>query len=201
MSRPTTMRWPSAPTMCVTTRGGAMVSGIPRLLPRGARCGDVESSVSPTRCSRRSSTPRRRRNTSTRRTTIRAIRKSESAGYAALTAYQKAAIGAEWQRAGRPAAARNRFRRQVRAGVPDHPDSAGVLTRADEAVFAAGDLPRAIADRRHTPGAQSARRCGEAAHRLDHHRRVELQPEQVRRGGAGFHPGARARCLRPEDER
>src|SRR6185437_14683120 len=27
---------------------------------------------------------------------------------------------------------------------PDHPDSAGVLTRADEAVFAAGDLPKAV---------------------------------------------------------
>ena len=69
---------------------------------------------------------------------------SESAGYAALTAYQKA----EAQASG-PALADLR-RRAIDSGVrfaqtfPAHPDSAGVLTRADEAVFAAGDLPRAV---------------------------------------------------------
>jgi TolA-binding protein len=69
---------------------------------------------------------------------------SESAGYAALTAYQKAQSGLSG-----PALA-GLQRRAIDAGVrfaqafPDHPDSAGVLTRADEAVFAAGDLPRAV---------------------------------------------------------
>ena len=69
---------------------------------------------------------------------------SEGAGYAALTAYQKAEAGLS----GSALAALQR--RAIDSGVrfaqafPDHPDSAGVLTRADEAVFAAGDLPRAI---------------------------------------------------------
>ncbi|HEX5459146.1 MAG TPA: tetratricopeptide repeat protein [Steroidobacteraceae bacterium] len=70
---------------------------------------------------------------------------SESAGYAALTAYQKAESGSSG------AALADLKRRAIDSGVkfaqafPDHPDSAGVLTRADEAVFAAGDLPRAVA--------------------------------------------------------
>ena len=69
---------------------------------------------------------------------------SESAGYAALTAYQKAESGLSGS------ALANLQRRAIDSGVkfaqafPDHPDSAGVLTRADEAVFAAGDLPRAV---------------------------------------------------------
>jgi cellulose synthase operon protein C len=69
---------------------------------------------------------------------------SESAGYAALTAYQKAESGLGGQ------ALADLQRRAIDSGVkfaqtfPDHPDSAGVLTRADEAVFAAGDLPRAV---------------------------------------------------------
>jgi tetratricopeptide (TPR) repeat protein len=69
---------------------------------------------------------------------------SETAGYAALTAYQKAESGLSG-----PALA-GLQRRAIDSGVrfaqafPDHPDSAGVLTRADEAVFAAGDLPRAV---------------------------------------------------------
>jgi cellulose synthase operon protein C len=69
---------------------------------------------------------------------------SESAGYAALTAYQKAESGLSGS------ALTDLQRRAMDSGVrfaqafPDHPDSAGVLTRADEAVFAAGDLPRAI---------------------------------------------------------
>ena len=69
---------------------------------------------------------------------------SESAGYAALTAYQKAEPGLSG------AALAALERRAIDSGVrfaqafPDHPDSAGVLTRADEAVFAAGDLPRAV---------------------------------------------------------
>lgn len=69
---------------------------------------------------------------------------SETAGYAALTAYQKA-------EAGLSGSALADLRRQaIDSGVrfaqafPDHPDSAGVLTRADEAVFAAGNLPRAV---------------------------------------------------------
>jgi cellulose synthase operon protein C len=69
---------------------------------------------------------------------------AESAGYAALSAYQKAESGLSGQ------ALTDLQRRAIDSGVrfaqayPDHPDSAGVLTRADEAVFAAGDLPRAI---------------------------------------------------------
>ncbi|HVS77313.1 MAG TPA: tetratricopeptide repeat protein [Steroidobacteraceae bacterium] len=69
---------------------------------------------------------------------------SESAGYAALTAYQKAESGLSGQ------ALADLQRRAIDSGVkfaqafPDHPDSAGVLTRADEAVFAAGDLKRAV---------------------------------------------------------
>jgi cellulose synthase operon protein C len=69
---------------------------------------------------------------------------SESAGYAALTAYQKAESGLSGS------ALADLRRRAIDSGVrfaqafPDHPDSAGVLTRADEAVFAAGDLPRAV---------------------------------------------------------
>ena len=69
---------------------------------------------------------------------------SESAGYAALTAYQKAEAGLSGS------ALADLRRRAIDSGVefaqafPDHPDSAGVLTRADEAVFAAGDLPRAV---------------------------------------------------------
>ncbi|MFI4886839.1 MAG: tetratricopeptide repeat protein [Steroidobacterales bacterium] len=69
---------------------------------------------------------------------------SQIAGYAALTAYQKA-------EAGLSGSALAGLRRQaIDSGVrfaqafPDHPDSAGVLTRADEAVFAAGDLPKAV---------------------------------------------------------
>ncbi|MGA7537472.1 MAG: tetratricopeptide repeat protein [Steroidobacteraceae bacterium] len=68
---------------------------------------------------------------------------AQSAGYAALTAYQKAESGVSG------AALADLKRRAIDSGVrfaqtfPNHPDSAGVLTRADEAVFAAGDLQRA----------------------------------------------------------
>ena len=69
---------------------------------------------------------------------------SESAGYAALTAYKKAESGLSGS------ALAGLQQREIDSDVrfaqayPDHPDSAGVLTRADETVFAAGDLPRAI---------------------------------------------------------
>ena len=70
--------------------------------------------------------------------------KSATAGYAALVSYQKgeaSLTGADkdaWHR------------RATDSGVhfaqtfPEHPDSAGVLTRAAEDIFAAGDRPRAI---------------------------------------------------------
>jgi len=70
--------------------------------------------------------------------------KSATAGYAALVSYQKAeeqlagAEKAEWHK------------KSVDSSVhfaqvfPEHPDSAGVLTRAAEDIFAAKDLPRAI---------------------------------------------------------
>jgi tetratricopeptide (TPR) repeat protein len=69
---------------------------------------------------------------------------SAKAAYAALVSYQKGEEGlsgtdkVEWHR------------RATDAGVkfaqtfPEHPDSAGVLTRAAEDIFAAQDLPRAI---------------------------------------------------------
>jgi tetratricopeptide (TPR) repeat protein len=69
--------------------------------------------------------------------------KSATAGYAALVSYQKA----QEQMQG-PAQTAMRAR-AMEAGVkfattfPEHPDSAGVLTRAAEDEFAAKDLPRA----------------------------------------------------------
>jgi len=70
--------------------------------------------------------------------------KSATAAYASLVSYQKGeeslngAARTEWHK------------RATDAGVkfaqtfPEHPDSAGVLTRAAEEIFAAKDLPRAI---------------------------------------------------------
>jgi TolA-binding protein len=69
--------------------------------------------------------------------------KSATAGYAALIAYQKALEPMQG-----PAQTAMRAR-AMEAGVkfattfPEHPDSAGVLTRAAEDEFAAKDLPRA----------------------------------------------------------
>jgi cellulose synthase operon protein C len=88
---------------------------------------------------------------------------AQSAGYAALTAYQKA------ESAVSGAALADLKRRAIDSGVkfaqtfPEHPDSAGVLTRADEAVFAAGDLKRAtqiagILLARHPPADEAKRR-------------------------------------------
>jgi tetratricopeptide (TPR) repeat protein len=70
--------------------------------------------------------------------------KSATAAYAALVAYQKAEeqVGAA-EKAGL-------HKRMIDSSVkfaqsfPQHPDSAGVLTRAAEDIFAAHDLPRAI---------------------------------------------------------
>jgi len=70
---------------------------------------------------------------------------SAAAGYAALVAFQR-------HEETLPAAAKAAVHaRAVDSGVrfattfPGHPDSAGVLTRAAEDIFAAGDMPRAIA--------------------------------------------------------
>jgi len=69
---------------------------------------------------------------------------SAAAGYAGLVAWQRHEQALP---AGEKAAV---HRQAVDAGVkfattfPEHPDSAGVLTRAAEDIFAAGDLPRAI---------------------------------------------------------
>ena len=70
--------------------------------------------------------------------------KSATAAYAALVCYQKAeeSLGGADKQAW--------HRRATDAGVkfaqtfPEHPDSAGVLTRADEEIFASGDHLRAI---------------------------------------------------------
>lgn len=71
--------------------------------------------------------------------------KSATAAYAGLVAYQKAEAGVT-------GAERDALHaRATDAGVkfaeefPAHPDSAGVLTRAAEDIFASGDRPRAIA--------------------------------------------------------
>jgi tetratricopeptide (TPR) repeat protein len=70
--------------------------------------------------------------------------KSATAGYAALVSYQKG----EEQLSG--TARTDWHKRATDANVkfaqtfPEHPDSAGVLTRAAEEIFAAKDLPRAI---------------------------------------------------------
>ena len=70
--------------------------------------------------------------------------KSAAAAYASLVSYQKA----EESLSG--TARIDLHRRATDAGVkfaqtfPEHPDSAGVLTRAAEDIFAAKDLPRAI---------------------------------------------------------
>lgn len=70
--------------------------------------------------------------------------KSATAGYAALVAYQKAqdelngAAKSEWH--AKATAAGVKFAQTF----PEHPDSAGVLTRAAEDVFASKDLPRSI---------------------------------------------------------
>ncbi len=71
--------------------------------------------------------------------------KSATAAYAALVCYQKGEEGL----AGADKTAWHK--RATDSGVkfaqtfPEHPDSAGVLTRAAEEIFAAGDRPRAIA--------------------------------------------------------
>ncbi|MFT3907664.1 MAG: tetratricopeptide repeat protein [Steroidobacteraceae bacterium] len=71
--------------------------------------------------------------------------KSAAAGYAALIAYQK------YEATLSDAAAKSRWHAQATAsGVrfartyPNHPQAAGVLTRAAQDEFAAGDLPQAI---------------------------------------------------------
>jgi tetratricopeptide (TPR) repeat protein len=88
--------------------------------------------------------------------------KSATAAYAALVAYQKA----EEELAG--AQKSTWHAKATAAGVkfaqtfPEHPDSAGVLTRAAEDEFAAKDLPRAT-------------ELAHLLHRLDHHCRVAVQ--------------------------
>lgn len=70
--------------------------------------------------------------------------KSATAAYASLVSYQKgeeALSGpakAEWHKRATDAGVR------FAQTFPEHPDSAGVLTRAAEEIFAAHDLPRAI---------------------------------------------------------
>jgi tetratricopeptide (TPR) repeat protein len=70
--------------------------------------------------------------------------KSATAAYAGLVAYQKGEEGLS-------GAAKDEWhKRATDAGVkfaqtfPEHPDSAGVLTRAAEEIYASGDRPRAI---------------------------------------------------------
>lgn len=70
--------------------------------------------------------------------------KSATAAYASLVSYQKSeeslsgAAKADWHKRATDAGVR------FAQTFPEHPDSAGVLTRAAEEIFAAHDLPRAI---------------------------------------------------------
>ncbi|HVW71262.1 MAG TPA: tetratricopeptide repeat protein [Steroidobacteraceae bacterium] len=70
--------------------------------------------------------------------------KSATAAYAALVSYQKGEEGltdaakAEWHKKATEAGIK------FAQSFPEHPDSAGVLTRSTEDVFAAKDLPRSI---------------------------------------------------------
>jgi cellulose synthase operon protein C len=70
--------------------------------------------------------------------------KSATAAYAQLVSYQKGEEGLSgadkdaWHRRATDASVR------FAQTFPEHPDSAGVLTRADEEIFAAGDRARAI---------------------------------------------------------
>ena len=70
--------------------------------------------------------------------------KSATAGYAALVAYQKGEEGLKgedklaWHRRATDSSVK------FAQTFPEHPDSAGVLTRADEEIFASGDRERAI---------------------------------------------------------
>ncbi|MEJ1962487.1 MAG: tetratricopeptide repeat protein [Gammaproteobacteria bacterium] len=70
--------------------------------------------------------------------------KSATAGYAALVAYKQeeeqlnGTAKAEWHAKATDAGVK------FAQAYPEHPDSAGVLTRAAEDIFAAKDLPRAI---------------------------------------------------------
>lgn len=71
--------------------------------------------------------------------------KAAAAGYAALISYQKHEATLS------DASARTAYHRQATDSAvrfartyPNHPESAGVLTRAAQDVFAAGDLPKAI---------------------------------------------------------
>ena len=127
--------------------------------------------------------------------------KSATAAYAGLVSYQK---GEE----GLPGRSKDAWhKRATDAGVkfaqtfPEHPDSAGVLTRAAEEIFAAATCRARSACRAVDPRAPAAGRCGEAAHRLDHHRAVPLRPGRIRQGGAGLHPGARSWPARDEKMR
>ncbi|TLZ30012.1 MAG: tetratricopeptide repeat protein [Gammaproteobacteria bacterium] len=70
--------------------------------------------------------------------------KSATAAYAALVSYQKGEEGLSgadkdaWHKRAMDAGVR------FAQSFPEHPDSAGVLTRAAEEIFAAGDQPRAV---------------------------------------------------------
>src|SRR5256884_223892 len=70
--------------------------------------------------------------------------KSATAAYAALVSYQKGEEGLSgadkdaWHKRAMDAGVR------FAQSFPEHPDSAGVLTRAAEEIFAAGDRPRAV---------------------------------------------------------
>ena len=84
---------------------------------------------------------------------------------------------------------------------PEHPDSAGVLTRAAEDIFATQDLQRSIEVREPRARAPAAGRSAEAPHRVHHHRPGELRPDAVRRSGEGLHRRARSAAAQRQDAR
>ncbi len=126
--------------------------------------------------------------------------RSAAAAYAALGSFAKYEAKLD------PAAKAEAHKVAVDAGVkfgtsfPEHPDSAGVLTRAAEDIFETQGS--AALHRSGQPGARAsaARRPAEAAHRAHHRGSVQLRPAELRRSREGFHRRARAHAAQRQDE-
>ena len=128
--------------------------------------------------------------------------RSAAAAYAALGSLPEARREAAG-RARRPSGTSRRSDAGVKFGTsfPEHPDSAGVLTRAAEDIFATQGPAALHRGREPRARAPAAGRSAEAPHRLHHHRPGELRPAAVRRGGEGLHRGARSAAAERQDAR
>jgi hypothetical protein len=177
---------------------GALVSHLPRVLP--GRPGVVRHQLSTFETLYAANDFRGASRSSRRpRTTTRAIRVRPTAAYAALESYGK-------YEAALPAAEKAEAHKvAVDAGVkfgtsfPEHPDSAGVLTRAAEDIFASAGPAARHRGVEPGAGAPAAGRPGQAAHRVHHHRPVELRPDEFPGSGEGLHR-RRVTCCRPNDK-